>query len=72
MFTKKRGENMKLKLTAKEASELIGVGYSTFKRYAREHEHRKKLVIYRYSHKNVRYCRDSVLAFDKANMSVMA
>lgn len=62
---------MGLQITAKEASALIGIGYSTFKRYAREHKHRNELIIYRHSYKNVRYCRDSVVAFVKANKPVM-
>lgn len=66
MFIKKRDEIMKTKITAKEAAILLDVGYSTFKRYVRTHKHRKLIVVYRRAHNNVRYCRESVLAFDEA------
>lgn len=65
-------KNMKVHISTKEASALVGVSPTTFKRYAREHKYRKKLDIYRFTHKNVRYCRDSVIAFIEANKSVRA
>ncbi|WP_335992336.1 hypothetical protein [Pseudoalteromonas sp. CH_XMU1449-3] len=54
-------------IRAAEAAKILNIGTSTFKRYAKEHKNRDILVVFRYSHKNVTYSKESVLAFKYAN-----
>ncbi|WP_462148281.1 hypothetical protein [Pseudoalteromonas gelatinilytica] len=54
-------------IRAAEAAELLNIGTSTFKRYVKKHKNRSTFVVYRYSHKNVTYCKKSVMAFKYAN-----